>query len=47
MEVTSSRARADAHAFYLHMGYTDICHQAGRFFKTIDRAETVSHSQGS
>lgn len=36
MEVTSSRARADAHAFYMQMGYTDLCDQAGRFFKTLD-----------
>jgi N-acetylglutamate synthase-like GNAT family acetyltransferase len=36
VEVTSSRTRTDAHAFYRRMGYTDICDQTGRFFKTLD-----------
>jgi GNAT superfamily N-acetyltransferase len=35
VEVTSSRARADAHAFYQRMGYADICDQSGRFLKAL------------
>jgi GNAT superfamily N-acetyltransferase len=35
VEVTSSRSRADAHAFYRQMGYSDICDQSGRFLKTL------------
>lgn len=35
VEVTSSRRRADAHAFYRQMGYSDICDQSGRFLKPL------------
>jgi GNAT superfamily N-acetyltransferase len=35
VEVTSSRSRADAHAFYQQMGYSDICDQSGRFLKPL------------
>ena len=35
MEVTSSRRRDDAHAFYKRLGYTDHCDVAGRFLKPL------------
>jgi GNAT superfamily N-acetyltransferase len=35
IEVTSKRSRADAHAFYRRLGFTDVCDQAGRFTKEI------------
>jgi GNAT superfamily N-acetyltransferase len=35
MEVTSARTRHDAHAFYQHMGFTDVCHRSGRFLKEL------------
>ena len=35
MEVTSSRHRAGAHAFYRHLGYLDRCDQSGRFLKPL------------
>lgn len=35
VEVTSSRTRASAHAFYRQVGYSDICDQSGRFLKTL------------
>jgi N-acetylglutamate synthase-like GNAT family acetyltransferase len=35
IEVTSKRSRADAHAFYRRLGFTDACDQAGRFTKEI------------
>lgn len=35
MEVTSARRRRDAHAFYQHMGFSDICDRAGRFLKEL------------
>jgi GNAT superfamily N-acetyltransferase len=35
VEVTSSRSRADAHAFYQQMGFSDICDQSGRFLKAL------------
>lgn len=35
MEVTSARTRHDAHAFYQHMGFTDVCHRSGRFLKQL------------
>jgi GNAT superfamily N-acetyltransferase len=35
MEVTSARARQDAHVFYQRMGFTDICERSGRFLKEI------------
>jgi GNAT superfamily N-acetyltransferase len=35
VEVTSSRARVDAHAFYQRIGYADICDQSGRFLKAL------------
>ena len=35
VEVTSLRSRADAHAFYLSLGYLDVCADAGRFIKKL------------
>ena len=35
MEVTSSRRREVAHAFYKHLGYVDQCEVAGRFLKPL------------
>jgi N-acetylglutamate synthase-like GNAT family acetyltransferase len=35
VEVTSSRRRHDAHAFYQRLGYTDQCHRSGRFLKEL------------
>ena len=35
LEVTSLRSRADAHAFYQHMGFSDVCDQSGRFLKPL------------
>jgi len=35
MEVTSSRQRDDAHAFYKRLGYVDQCAAAGRFLKPL------------
>jgi GNAT superfamily N-acetyltransferase len=34
-EVTSRRARVGAHAFYLRMGYADVCDRSGRFLKAL------------
>jgi GNAT superfamily N-acetyltransferase len=36
MEVTSSRDRRDAHAFYQRLGYADVCARSGRFLKDLD-----------
>jgi GNAT superfamily N-acetyltransferase len=35
IEVTSSRHREDAHAFYRGLGFTDVCHRSGRFWKDL------------
>jgi hypothetical protein len=35
MEVTSSRRRHDAHAFYKRLGYADQCDVSGRFLKPL------------
>ena len=35
MEVTSSRRRDDAHAFYGRLGYVDQCEVSGRFLKPL------------
>jgi GNAT superfamily N-acetyltransferase len=35
VEVTSSRRREGAHAFYRRLGFTDICGRAGRFWKDL------------
>jgi len=35
IEVTSLRSRADAHAFYRRLGFTDQCGRSGRFIKEI------------
>lgn len=40
VEVTSLRTRADAHAFYKRMGYTDVCAESGRFVKTLAQADS-------
>lgn len=36
VEVTSSRHRTGAHAFYQRNGYTDICDRSGRFWKHLN-----------
>jgi GNAT superfamily N-acetyltransferase len=36
VEVTSARYRDDAHAFYRHIGYVDVCDRSARFFKVFD-----------
>ena len=35
MEVTSSRDRDDAHAFYRRLGFADVCDRSGRFLKDL------------
>lgn len=35
MEISSARRRADAHAFYRSVGYTDRCDEAARFHKDL------------
>jgi N-acetylglutamate synthase-like GNAT family acetyltransferase len=35
VEVTSMRSRHDAQAFYRHLGYSDACPHAARFWKTL------------
>jgi GNAT superfamily N-acetyltransferase len=35
VEVTSHRARHDAHAFYQRLGYVDGCAESGRFLKPL------------
>lgn len=35
MEITSSRHRTAAHAFYTRLGYTDICTQSARFVRDL------------
>jgi GNAT superfamily N-acetyltransferase len=35
VEVTSSRPRTDAHAFYRSIGFTDVCDRSGRFWKEL------------
>lgn len=35
MEITSSRRRAAAHAFYRSLGYADFCDEAARFIKDL------------
>lgn len=35
VEVTSSRHRVDAHAFYREIGYVDQCERSGRFLKDL------------
>jgi GNAT superfamily N-acetyltransferase len=35
IEVTSSRHREGAHAFYKRLGFADICHRSGRFWKDL------------
>ncbi|PZG46566.1 GNAT family N-acetyltransferase [Spongiactinospora gelatinilytica] len=35
LEITSSRHRTGAHAFYARLGYTDTCEQAARFLKPL------------
>jgi GNAT superfamily N-acetyltransferase len=45
VEVTSLRTRADAHAFYERMGYTDVCASSGRFFKMLDHVDVASSGQ--
>ena len=36
IEITSKRSRADAHAFYLRLGYADVCGRSGRLIKSLD-----------
>ena len=35
IEVTSSRTRTEAHAFYLRMGYHDCCDRSARFLRPL------------
>ncbi len=35
IEVTSQRTRADARAFYLSLGFADVCERSGRFIKEL------------
>jgi GNAT superfamily N-acetyltransferase len=35
IEVTSSRLREGAHAFYRRLGFADVCHRSGRFWKDL------------
>lgn len=35
IEVTSSRARIGAHAFYRSLGFSDVCDRSGRFFREL------------
>lgn len=35
LEITSSRHRADAHRFYLGLGYEDVCGRSARFLKRL------------
>ncbi|GIJ46929.1 hypothetical protein Val02_38150 [Virgisporangium aliadipatigenens] len=35
-EVTSSRHREAAHAFYQGLGYTDVCDRSARFIRELD-----------
>ncbi|MFI0483915.1 GNAT family N-acetyltransferase [Actinomadura sp. 9N215] len=35
MEITSSRRRVAAHAFYTRLGYADICDRSARFVKDL------------
>ncbi len=39
VEVTSSRARPGAHAFYARMGFRDVCEQSARFFRLLGAAD--------
>jgi len=41
VEVTSLRARTDAHVFYGRMGYTDVCAESGRFLKTLSDSDAT------
>jgi GNAT superfamily N-acetyltransferase len=35
IEVTSSRHREGAHAFYRRLGFADVCHRSARFWKEL------------
>jgi GNAT superfamily N-acetyltransferase len=35
IEVTSSRQREGAHAFYRRLGFSDVCNRSGRFWKDL------------
>lgn len=38
VEVTSSRTRPGAHAFYARLGFRDACERSARFFRLLDGA---------
>lgn len=42
MEVTSSRQRDGAHAFYRRLGYVDRCTDSGRFTRQLPASEGAS-----
>ncbi|MBV9607002.1 MAG: N-acetyltransferase [Solirubrobacterales bacterium] len=39
LEITSSRHRADAHAFYEALGFVDVCDRSARFARRITRTD--------
>ena len=46
MEVTSSRARSAAHAFYVALGFEDVCDRSARFFKLVDEPAEPATAPG-
>ncbi|MCO5967965.1 GNAT family N-acetyltransferase [Actinoallomurus soli] len=42
LELTSSRYRTGAHAFYKHLGFEDACHRSARFVRPLSTPGDVS-----